>query len=70
MLFEPLNSDGRKRSVAYHAARLAMLQVRVVNRMEKVDHAVDDVEQAVADLVAATLQPPAVTDPRSAIARQ
>ena len=57
MLFEPLNSDGRKRSVAYHTARLSMLHARVVNRMEKVDHAVDQVEQAAADLVVATHQP-------------
>src|SRR5690242_3878338 len=46
MLFEPLNSDGRKRSALYHAARLEMLHKRVVTRMERTDHAADEVEAA------------------------
>ncbi|TGP26736.1 MULTISPECIES: hypothetical protein [unclassified Mesorhizobium] len=57
MLFEPLNSDGEKRSAQYHAARLAMLHDRVVKRMDRVDHLADKVEHAAAVLVEATHEP-------------
>ncbi|WP_214472079.1 hypothetical protein [Mesorhizobium sp. dw_380] len=54
MLFEPLNSDGHKRSVVYHAARLSMLHDRVLKRMDRVDHLADEVERAAAVLVDVT----------------
>ncbi|MDX8437647.1 hypothetical protein RFN25_30035 [Mesorhizobium abyssinicae] len=57
MLFEPLNMDGRKRSAIYHAARLSMLHDRLAKKLEQVDHAADQVEQAAADLVEAAHQP-------------
>ncbi|TIX96803.1 MAG: hypothetical protein E5V17_02670 [Mesorhizobium sp.] len=57
MLFEPLNMDGRKRSAIYHAARLSMLHERLAKKLEQVDHAADQVEQAAADLVEAAHQP-------------
>lgn len=53
MMFEPLNSDGRKRSAVYHAARLSMLHHRVVKRMDKVDNMAEEVERAVTSLVEA-----------------
>ncbi|MDX8457926.1 hypothetical protein [Mesorhizobium humile] len=56
MLFEPLNSDGRTRSALYHAARLEMLHKRVVTRMERTDHAADEVEAA-AELLVEAVQP-------------
>ncbi|MET3522164.1 hypothetical protein [Mesorhizobium abyssinicae] len=57
MLFEPRNMDGRKRSAIYHAARLSMLHERLAKKLEQVDHAADQVEQAAADLVGAANQP-------------
>ena len=45
MLFEPLDTNGYKRSVLYHAARLEMLHDRVVKRMDRVDHLADEVER-------------------------
>ncbi|MBM2709934.1 hypothetical protein JQK88_01535 [Mesorhizobium caraganae] len=45
MLFGPLNSDGRKRSLLYHAARLSMLHDRMLMRFDKVDDAADKVQQ-------------------------
>lgn len=54
MLFEPLDTNGHKRSVLYHAARLEMLHDRVVKRMDRVDHLADEVERAAAVLVDAT----------------
>ncbi|MDX8478603.1 hypothetical protein RFN28_08925 [Mesorhizobium sp. VK24D] len=56
-MFEPLNSDGRKRSAVYHAARLSMLHDRLAKKLEQVDHAADEVEQAAAVLVEVTRQP-------------
>jgi hypothetical protein len=56
MLFEPLNSDGHKRSVLYHAARLSMLHDRMMKRFEKVDVAADKVEAA-AELFAEAVRP-------------
>ncbi|MBZ9722253.1 hypothetical protein LB519_30850 [Mesorhizobium sp. AD1-1] len=53
VLFEPLNS-GHLRSLMYHDARLQMLHDRVINRMERVDHLANEVEQAAATLVDAT----------------
>ncbi|TJW03168.1 MAG: hypothetical protein E5W82_32860 [Mesorhizobium sp.] len=50
MLFEPLNLDGRKRSAVYHAERLSMLHDRLAKKIEQVDHAADQVEQAAAFL--------------------
>ncbi|RVA05130.1 MULTISPECIES: hypothetical protein [unclassified Mesorhizobium] len=54
VLFEPLNSDGHLRGLMYHDARLQMLHDRVINRMERVDHLANEVEQAAATLVDAT----------------
>jgi hypothetical protein len=56
MLFEPLNSDGHKRSVIYHAARLTLLHDRMIKRFEKVDDAADKVEAA-AELFAEAARP-------------
>lgn len=56
MLFEPLNLDGHKRSVIYHAARLEMLHKRVVKRMEQTDHAAETVEDA-AEILAEAVRP-------------
>ncbi|RWA61211.1 hypothetical protein EN836_17920 [Mesorhizobium sp. M1C.F.Ca.ET.193.01.1.1] len=58
MLFEPLDSDGGKRSAIYHAARLAMLHNRLAKKIEQVDHAADQVEQAAAVLVEAAHELP------------
>ncbi|WP_245459237.1 MULTISPECIES: hypothetical protein [unclassified Mesorhizobium] len=44
----PLNSDGHLRGLMYHDARLQMLHDRVINRMERVDHLANEVEQAAA----------------------
>ena len=57
MLFGPLDSNGRKRSAVYHAARLSMLHDRLAKKLEQVDHAAGQVEQAAAVLVEATHQP-------------
>ncbi|MBZ9982465.1 MULTISPECIES: hypothetical protein [unclassified Mesorhizobium] len=54
MLFEPLNSDGHKRSVLYHAARSSMLHDRLVNHMGRVDRLADEVERAAAVLIDVT----------------
>ncbi|RUU24644.1 hypothetical protein EOD10_00715 [Mesorhizobium sp. M7A.T.Ca.TU.009.01.3.2] len=54
ILFEPLDSDGHKRSVLYHAARLSMLHDRTLMRFDKVDEAADKVERAAAVLVDVT----------------
>jgi hypothetical protein len=51
MLFELLDSDGRRRSALYHAARLSMLHDRVLMRFDKVEEAADKVERAAAFLV-------------------
>ncbi|RVC75123.1 hypothetical protein EN745_28325 [Mesorhizobium sp. M4A.F.Ca.ET.022.05.2.1] len=59
MLFEPLNSDGQKRSADYHAARLAMLHDRLAKKIKQVDHAAALVEQAAAFLIEAAHQPSA-----------
>jgi hypothetical protein len=56
MLFEPLNMDGRTRSAVYHAERLSMLHDRLAKKLEQVDHAADQVEQAAAVLAEATCQ--------------
>jgi hypothetical protein len=56
VLFEPLNLDGHKRSVIYHAARLEMLHKRVVKRMEQTDHAAETVEDA-AEILAEAVRP-------------
>lgn len=55
-LFEPLNSDGHKRSVMYHAARLTLLHDRMIKRFEKVDDAADRV-QAAAEMLADVVRP-------------
>jgi hypothetical protein len=55
-LFEPLNSDGHKRSVIYHAARLTLLHDRMIKRFEKVDDAADRV-QAAAEMLADVVRP-------------
>lgn len=47
MLFEPLDSEGYKRSVVYHAARLSMLHDRMLKRFDKVDKAAEKVEAEV-----------------------
>lgn len=57
MLFEPLNLDGRKRSAVYHAERLSMLHDRLAKKIEQVDHAADQVEQAAAFFAEANHQP-------------
>ncbi|MER8653448.1 hypothetical protein [Mesorhizobium sp. M0847] len=54
ILFGPLDSDGHKRSVNYHAARLSMLRCRVLTRFDKVKDATDKVEAAAAVLVDVT----------------
>lgn len=54
IFFEPLNSDGHKRSMDYHAARLSMLHDRVVKRIGQVDRFADEVERAAAVLVHVT----------------
>lgn len=54
MVFQPLDSDGRKRSGLYHAARLSTLHDRMMMRFDKVDEAVDKVEAAAAVLVDVT----------------
>ncbi|ESY15189.1 hypothetical protein [Mesorhizobium sp. LNJC394B00] len=56
MLFQPLDSDGHKRSELYHAARLAMLQCRVLMRFDRVEDAADKV-QAAAELFAEAARP-------------
>ncbi|ESX84328.1 hypothetical protein [Mesorhizobium sp. LSHC412B00] len=43
----PLDSEGYKRSVVYHAARLSMLHNRMLKRFEKVDKAAEKVEAEV-----------------------
>jgi len=55
-LFEPLNSDGHKRSVIYHAARLTLLHDRMIKRFEKVDDAAERV-QAAAEMLADAVRP-------------
>lgn len=55
-LFEPLNGDGHKRSVLYHAARLQMLHDRMLKRFDRVDEAADKVE-AEAELFAEAIRP-------------
>jgi hypothetical protein len=57
MFFEPLTLDGRKRSAAYHAARLSMLHDRLAKKFDHVDHVAGKVEQVAAALVEATRQP-------------
>lgn len=56
MLFGPLNSDGRTRSLLYRAARLSMLHDRMLMRFDKVDDAADKV-QAAAELFAEAARP-------------
>lgn len=56
MLFEPLNSEGHKRSVLYHAARLSMLHDRILKRFDKVDDAADKVADA-AEIFAEAVRP-------------
>lgn len=56
MLFEPLDSDGRKRSALFHSAKLSMLHDRVLKRFDKVDDAADRV-QAAAELFAEAVHP-------------
>ncbi|TPN57316.1 MULTISPECIES: hypothetical protein [unclassified Mesorhizobium] len=65
VLFEPLDSDGHLRSLMYHDARLQMLHDRVINRMERVDHLANEVEQAAATLVDATRSSAVPEDPLS-----
>ena len=55
-LFEPLNSDGHKRSVIYHAARLTLLHDRMIKRFEKVDDAAERV-QAAAEMLVDAVRP-------------
>ncbi|MDX8464358.1 hypothetical protein RFM26_01490 [Mesorhizobium sp. VK23B] len=57
VMFEPFNSNGRKRSAVYHATRLAMLHDRLARKLEQVDHAAYQVEQAATALIEATCQP-------------
>ncbi|MER9257903.1 hypothetical protein [Mesorhizobium sp. M0619] len=52
MLFEPLDLDGHKRS----AARLSILQCRVLTRFDRVEEAADKV-QAAAELFAEATRP-------------
>ncbi|MGX5839752.1 hypothetical protein ACWGTI_03395 [Mesorhizobium sp. ArgA1] len=54
MLFAPLDMHGEKRADIHRANRLSMLHDRVVKRMDKVDQAADEVEQAAAVLVDVT----------------
>lgn len=61
MLFEPLNSDGHKRSVIYHAARLTMIHERMLKRFDKVDEAADKVQGA-AETFAETVRPAGSTE--------
>ncbi|MER9298762.1 hypothetical protein NKI38_20040 [Mesorhizobium sp. M0621] len=56
MLFQPLDSDGRKSSGLYHAARLTMLHDRMLMRFDKVDDAAGKV-QAAAELFAEAARP-------------
>lgn len=69
MLFEPLNSDGQKRSALYHAARLSMLHDRLMRKLKQVDDAACEVEQTAAILVDATHQPTATAGAQGAISR-
>lgn len=57
MLFGPLDSDGHRRSVFYHAARLSMLHDRMLQRFDKVDEAAEKVE-AEAELFAEAVRLP------------
>lgn len=54
VIFEPLNMDGRNRSAVYHAARLSMLHARLAKKLEQIDQAADEVEQAAAELIEVT----------------
>jgi hypothetical protein len=56
MVFQPLDSDGRKRSVVYHAARMSMLHDRMLKRFDRVDDAAEKV-QAAAELFAEAARP-------------
>lgn len=72
MMFEPLDMQFQKRMDLHRAARLSMLRNRVVKRMDKVAHSVDEVEQAVAVLVETANRPdlPYARDLQIALARQ
>jgi len=56
MLFQSLDLNGHKRSELYHAARLSMLQCRVLTRFDRVEEAADKV-QAAAELFAEAARP-------------
>ena len=57
MVFQPLDMHGSTRIDRHRAARLAMLRGRIVKKMAKIDHAADEVEQALAVFVQVTHQP-------------
>ncbi|MDX8500835.1 hypothetical protein RFM99_20765 [Mesorhizobium sp. VK4C] len=54
MLFEPLDSHYEERADLHRAARLELLHDRLAKRLDRVDRAAEEVEQAVALLVDAT----------------
>ncbi|RWA69297.1 hypothetical protein [Mesorhizobium sp.] len=54
MLFEPLDSHYEERANLHRAARLELLHDRLAKRLDRVDRAAEEVEQAVALLVDVT----------------
>ncbi|MDX8450865.1 hypothetical protein [Mesorhizobium captivum] len=54
MLFQPLDSHYEERADLHRAARLELLHNRLAKRLDRVDRAAEEVEQAVALLVDVT----------------
>ena len=54
LIFAPLDMRGATRADVHRAARLALLRARILKRMDKVESAADQVEEAAAVFVSTT----------------